>query len=56
MDALQAFVCAVQLDQHHVEAWKDLGVLYEVQGMSIFPLSVQKLKTLIKKFDIKKFY
>ena len=44
MDALQAFVCAVQLDQHHVEAWKDLGVLYEVQGMSIFPNQSKNFK------------
>ncbi len=25
----QAFICAVQLDPTHVEAWIDLGVLYE---------------------------
>lgn len=30
-DALQAFICAVQLDPTHVEAWKDLGVLYETK-------------------------
>ena len=32
MDALQAYVCAVQLDNNHVAAWTDLGVLYETAG------------------------
>jgi histone demethylase len=29
MDALQAYICAVQLDRSHSAAWTDLGVLYE---------------------------
>ncbi len=29
MDALQAYICAVQLDKSHVAAWTDLGILYE---------------------------
>ena len=29
MDALQAYICAVQLDKSHIAAWMDLGVLYE---------------------------
>ena len=29
MDALQAYICAVQLDRNHTAAWKDLAVLYE---------------------------
>lgn len=29
MDALQAYVCAIQLDPMHVAAWTDLGILYE---------------------------
>lgn len=29
MDALQAYICAVQLDHSHVAAWMDLGNLYE---------------------------
>ena len=29
MDALQAYVCAVQLDKTHSPAWFDLGMLYE---------------------------
>uniref|UniRef100_A0A3Q3VW36 [histone H3]-trimethyl-L-lysine(27) demethylase n=1 Tax=Mola mola TaxID=94237 RepID=A0A3Q3VW36_MOLML len=29
MDALQAYICAVQLDQSHAAAWMDLGTLYE---------------------------
>lgn len=29
MDALQAYVCAIQLDPTHVAAWTDLGILYE---------------------------
>ena len=29
MDALQAYICAVQLDKSHTSAWMDLGVLYE---------------------------
>ena len=29
MDALQAYVCAIQLDAAHVAAWTDLGILYE---------------------------
>ena len=28
----KAFICAVQLDPNHQEAWKDLGVLYEAKG------------------------
>jgi histone demethylase len=28
----EAFICAVQLDPNHQEAWKDLGVLYEAKG------------------------
>ena len=27
----KAFICAVQLDPNHQEAWKDLGVLYEAK-------------------------
>ncbi|KAK6112128.1 JmjC domain hydroxylase family protein [Brugia pahangi] len=30
MDALQAFICAVQSDRDHSTAWTDLGRLYEV--------------------------
>ena len=29
MDALQAYICAVQLDRNHAAAWRDLAVLYE---------------------------
>ncbi|KAK2505344.1 hypothetical protein MC885_012981 [Smutsia gigantea] len=29
MDALQAYICAVQLDHGHAAAWMDLGSLYE---------------------------
>ena len=29
MDALQAYICAVQLDHGHASAWMDLGTLYE---------------------------
>lgn len=29
MDALQAYICAVQLDKTHTAAWTDLGILYE---------------------------
>jgi len=29
MDALQAYICAVQLDRSHSAAWTDLGILYE---------------------------
>lgn len=29
MDALQAYICAVQLDKSHSAAWTDLGLLYE---------------------------
>jgi histone demethylase len=29
MDALQAFVCAIQIDNKHATAWMDLGILYE---------------------------
>ena len=29
MDALQAYICAVQLDKSHNAAWTDLGILYE---------------------------
>ena len=29
MDALQAYICAVQLDKSHTASWTDLGILYE---------------------------
>jgi histone demethylase len=29
MDALQAYICAVQLDKSHIAAWTDLAILYE---------------------------
>lgn len=29
MDALQAYICAVQLDKCHSAAWTNLGILYE---------------------------
>ena len=29
MDALQAYICAVQLDKCHSAAWANLGILYE---------------------------
>lgn len=29
MDALQAYICAVQLDKTHSAAWTNLGILYE---------------------------
>ncbi|KAG8229709.1 hypothetical protein J437_LFUL009834 [Ladona fulva] len=29
MDALQAYICAVQLDKSHTAAWTNLGILYE---------------------------
>jgi histone demethylase len=29
MDALQAYICSVQLDKSHVAAWTNLGILYE---------------------------
>ena len=32
MDALQANICAVQLDKEHWAAWTNLGILYEYQS------------------------
>lgn len=32
MDALQAYICAVQLDKSHSAAWTNLGILYETCG------------------------
>merc|ERR1719458_2411637 len=32
MDALQAYICAVQLDKDHWAAWTNLGILYESQS------------------------
>ena len=29
MDALQAYICAVQLNKNHSAAWTNLGLLYE---------------------------
>lgn len=31
-DALQAYICAVQLDKEHRSAWTNLGILYESCG------------------------
>lgn len=43
MDALQAYICAVQLDKSHTAAWTDLGILYEAcnqprSDSTMFPL------------------
>ena len=32
MDALQAYICAVQLDKQHTAAWTNLGLLYEANS------------------------
>ncbi len=32
MDALQAFVCAIQIDNKHAIAWFNLGILYETRS------------------------
>jgi histone demethylase len=32
MDALQAFVCAIQINNKHATAWLNLGILYETSG------------------------
>jgi len=32
MDALQAFVCAIQIDNKHAISWLNLGILYETSG------------------------
>ena len=32
MDALQAYICSVQLDKEHWAAWTNLGILYESQS------------------------
>lgn len=29
MDALQAYICSVQLDKNHSSSWANLGILYE---------------------------
>lgn len=34
MDALQAYICAVQLDKCHSAAWANLGILYESCGLA----------------------
>ncbi|GJQ65192.1 hypothetical protein Trydic_g17516, partial [Trypoxylus dichotomus] len=34
MDALQAYICAVQLDKSHSAAWANLGILYETCGQA----------------------
>lgn len=34
MDALQAYICAVQLDKCHSAAWANLGILYESCGQA----------------------
>ena len=39
MDALQAYICAVQLDEKHSAAWMDLGILYESVGQPSDALS-----------------
>ena len=32
MDALQAYICSVQLNKNHFIAWSNLGLLYESCG------------------------
>jgi tetratricopeptide (TPR) repeat protein len=32
MDALQAFICAIQIDSKHAISWLNLGILYETSG------------------------
>ena len=55
MDALQAYVCAIQLDPTHVAAWTDLGILYEAcnqpgwvesQGTFFWDYSVNSYSTI----------
>jgi tetratricopeptide (TPR) repeat protein len=46
MDALQAYICAVQLDGHHSAAWTDLGWLYEVHQQ--FDDALQCFKKAVK--------
>ncbi|VDK47767.1 unnamed protein product [Anisakis simplex] len=46
MDALQAFICAVQLDSEHSAAWSDLGRLYEENGQ--FSDALQCFKKAVK--------
>lgn len=35
MDALQAYICAVQLDKSHTAAWTNLGLLYEANTQPV---------------------
>ncbi|CAF0792717.1 unnamed protein product, partial [Didymodactylos carnosus] len=50
MDALQAFVCAIQIDNKHSTAWMDLGILYEASSQPQDALSCY-LKAVKEKDD-----
>ena len=52
MDALQAYVCAVQLDSNHVAAWTDLGVLYETAGRFEWVVSLIKAWLSLYNLDV----
>lgn len=39
MDALQAYICAVQLDKTHRAAWTNLGILYESSSQPLDALA-----------------
>ena len=43
MDALQAYICAVQLDKSHTAAWTDLAILYESGTLYVIIRTSQSL-------------
>jgi tetratricopeptide (TPR) repeat protein len=55
MDALQAFVCAIQIDNKHATAWMDLGILYETSGQAQDALFCYKKAILDKDGKAKRF-
>jgi tetratricopeptide (TPR) repeat protein len=51
MDALQAFVCAIQLEHRHYAAWLNLGILYEQDNQFEEALKCYKLAVKSKLID-----
>lgn len=55
-DALQAYICAVQLDKNHKAAWTNLGILYESCGQpkDAFACYLNAVKSTEKVYYLKK--
>ena len=47
-DAAEAFKAAIELQQNHVKAWNNLGLLYENQGIEAISFLACPLQQVLK--------